>query len=380
MNTALLMLVLEAFAPAVRPEAVTEPDADPTATHAEIAALVQAGRLDEASARLAAASLPAAARHRLVGLVALRRGDHQAAALAFAAALKDRPDDAALRLHLASAELGRGDPAAALLALEGTETLGLRVVAQPLLLARARQGTGDLDGAYATLVSATRRFPTELGPRIELMALCAGQDLRAAARAWADEVVALAGDRLDRDTAAAIFAATWRDREALGLLETLASRFGDDVELRAHLAYAWAGQGSWYTAATLFERAGPGYAFEAADQYRLAGLSARALAHNARVADAARRIEQRIEILFAGGQMARVVALQAEAERVGAWRPSTRLRLAHAQWRLGQHARAAALARGLVDGDQADGARALLRAMGLRATGQQAPADADEGG
>jgi tetratricopeptide (TPR) repeat protein len=368
MNPAVvLVLVLLGPAPA-------EADAvDPNLVYGEIAAQIEGDRLDEAEVRLAAADLPEAASRRLAGLIALRRGRFDAAVEDFEAALAARPDDAALRLYLASAELGRDAPRAALAALEGTASLGETVIAQPLLLARARQGTGDLDGAYAVLEAASRRFPGEVAPRLELMALCAEQDLRGAARAWASSIVELRGDALARDEAAAIFAATNGDPDALPLLEDLVLARGDDAELRARLAYAWAGQDRWYAAATLFERASGTagtYAFEAADQYRMAGFTARALTNNsrvrdgARVGDGARRAEQRIDILFGAGELARVVALQPELERTGVARPATRMRLAHAHWRLGQYARAAELARGLLDTDEADRARSLLRAIG----------------
>jgi tetratricopeptide (TPR) repeat protein len=362
MNPAVvLVLVLLGPAPA-------EADAvDPNLVYGEIAASIEGDRLDEAEARLAAAVLPEAASRRLAGLIALRRGRFDAAVDDFEAALAARPDDAALRLYLASAELGRQDARAALAALQGTASLGETVIAQPLLLARARQGTGDLDGAYAVLEAASRRFPGEVAPRLELMALCAEQDLRGAARAWASSIIELRGDALARDEAAAIFAATSGDPEALPLLEDLVLARGDDAELRARLAYAWAGQDRWYAAATLFERASGTagtYAFEAADQYRMAGFTARALTNNSRVGDTARRVEQRIDILFGAGALARVVALQPQLERTGSARPATRMRLAHAHWRLGQYARAAELARGLLDTDEADRARSLLRAIG----------------
>ncbi len=380
MNPAvLLVLVLLGPVPA------EADDVDPNLVYGEIAAQIEGDHLDEAEARLAAAALPEAATRRLAGLIALRRGRFDAAVGHFEAALAARPDDAALRLYLASAELGREDAKAALVALEGTASLGETVIAQPLLLARARQGTGDLDGAYTVLEAASRRFPAEVAPRIELMALCADQDLRDAARAWASSVVELRGDALRRDEAAAIFAATGSDPDALPLLEDLVLARGDDAELRARLAYAWAGQGRWYAAATLFERAsgsGGTYAFEAADQYRMAGFTARALTNNSRVGDAARRAEQRIDILFGAGALSRVVALQPALERAGVARPATRMRLAHAHWRLGQYARAAELARGLLDTDEADRARSLLRAIGrddTSATTTTEPAPEGEG-
>jgi len=275
--------------------------------------------------------------------------------------------DTIAKLREAAALLERGDAAAALVAMDGTDTLAETMIAQPLLLARAKLGTGDVDGAYVVLEQATRRFPDEIAPRLELVAICVDQELPAAARAWASSVVELRGADLDRETAEAIMTALWRDRGALPVLEDLALRFGG---LRAHLAWAWSSHGHWYTAATLFERASGSagsHAFEAADQYRLAGFTSRALAHNARVTDDAKRIDQRIDILFGVAEMARVVALEPAAILAGAVQTATRVRIAEAHWRLGNHARATALARDLLATDQASRARMLLGAMGRAA-------------
>ncbi len=381
MNVACLLVLAVLAGPAASAEASAPVvDVSAQAEYDAIVAAIDAGALETAAARIASAALPIDAEDRLRGVLALRRGAHDDAVRHLEAALARSPADAALRLYLASAQLGRDDAKAALAALHGTDALGATVVAQPLLLARARMGTGDDAGAYAALEAASRRFPREVAPRLEAMVLCARQSLGAAAVAWAQDIVALQGDALDRDTTLAIVAAIGRERAALPLLEELAARSPEDAELRAHLAHAWSAHGHWYAAATLFESASGTagtYAFEAADQYRLAGFASRALAHNARVDDAARRVDQRIDILFGAGEMARVVALQPEATRVGAMGSSTRMRLAHAHFLLGQHALAAALARTLLGSDEDDRARTLLRATG-RARGDGADAGAED--
>lgn len=330
----------------------------------EISDLVAHGRLDEATRRLADATLPEGARHRLAGWIALRRGELPIAIDELERALAIGPDDPTLRLYLASARLEHGDPRGALETLAGTESLATSTVAQPLLHARVLTANGNFDEAYRVLQSAATRFPNDQAPQLEAMALCASQQLPACARSWAEQLGD--DDSLDRDTALAIFAATWRDRNALPLLERLAGRWPDDAELTARLAHAWSAQQKWYAAARLFEtatRRGGDYAFEAADQYRLAGFDARALALNAEVTDPRRRLGQRIDILFAAGKYARVVALAASAADVGL-DDAVRMRIAHAHWQLGQHVQATAAARALLDSSEATSARALLRAMG----------------
>lgn len=342
--------------------------ADVPMRYAEIERLVLAGNTGEARERLAQASLPDDARLRLEGLLALHEDRPEDAARAFSEALERHPDDTTLRLHLARARLEHGDPARALSALRGTEALARTRVVQPLLHAHALLGLGRDDEAYAVLVRAAGHFPTELAPRLELMALAAREDLRAAARGWAEAVLAL-GPTLDRSVALAILQALHRDPEALALLEDVAARLPSDPEIAAHLAHAYAAAGRPHVAATLFERAtllGGDHAFEAADQHRLAGHTARALTMNARVRVPARQLEQRLEILFGAGDMARVVALAPQLSRAGLDHPRHLVRLAYAHYVLGQHARATVLAERLLSTDEAERARSLLSAMGRR--------------
>ncbi|MFO0631894.1 MAG: hypothetical protein U0168_03495 [Nannocystaceae bacterium] len=240
--------------------------------------------------------------------------------------------------------------------------------AQPLLREAHRAGArGHADAAYAAFAQAADDFPDAAAPRLELVALCAEQSLFTAARAWAESIPAAA---LDATAARLVLAALHRDRAALPLLERIAARLRDDPEIVARLAHAWAAAGQPYTAAMLFERAwalGGDHAFAAADQWRMAGQSRRALAMNARVTDTARRLDQRASILFAAGQYARVVALEPAMRRAGVDGELARQRLAHAHFALGQHARASELARSLLGGRYDANARALLSAMGRSA-------------
>ena len=273
-----------------------------------------------------------------------------------------------LSLYLASSLLELGRAEAARRALEGTEGLAETLVAQPLLVARAALADGDPDAAYAALVAATEDFPELTAPRLELVAMCSRLGLRASARAWGWDLVGL---RPDRDTALAVFDLLYADRRAWPLLETLAAQHGDDAEMVGHLAYAYAADERYFAAATLFDRASVGgedLAFEAADQYRMAGETHAALVMNARVSERRRRLEQRLGILIAAGEMARVVALEDAMRRAGLGDPRHRYNLAFAHYALGEYARATDLARGLSDTSYADRARALLDAMGRAPT------------
>lgn len=269
-----------------------------------------------------------------------------------------------LSLYLASSllELGRYDDAAE--ALEASVSLSSELLAHPLLVARTASARGDLDRAYATLVRATRDFPQATAPRLELVALCSQLDLSSSARDWAEQ---LAGLEPDRETALAVFDLLYADAQAWPVLERLAAQHGDDAEMVGHLAYAYAANERYYAAASLFERAtlgGEDLAFEAADQFRMAGDTHAALVMNARVAERRRRLEQRLGILIAAGEMARVVALEPAMREAGLREPRHRYNLAFAHYALGEFAQATDLARGLSNTPYADRGRALLDAMG----------------
>lgn len=373
MTYATLRLVMYMFAAAGPARAPDDPE---LVQYAAIERAIRVGALDDAAAQLSTATLDAPNRARLEGLLALARGDAAAAARAFTTALAAH-DDPPLRLHLAQAELALGHAEAAARALVGTEALATTTAAQPLLQGRVALALGHDADAYAAFVLASRNFPDEPTAMLELVALCADRGLDAAARAWAGAWLALPETAIDRAGALVVLSALHRDRAALPLLESIALRFPGDAEVIARLAHAWAAAEYHRTAAGLFERAarrGGDTWFAAADQYRMAGATERALAANARVRGDATRLDQRASILFAAGRHARVVALAPALARAGVSGPATRLRLAHAHYALGQYAQASSIARSLLGGALEGPARALLAATGRIAEADDAPA------
>jgi len=342
------------------------PSPDPAAAFAEIAKRIESGDLQRAEHDLHAAELPPALAERLRGALALARSDYASAERSFAKVAREQPDDLHVRLHWARAQIGLQRWNDALQTLEKTRSRTRTVLAQPLLRAEALVGVGDLEGAYAELEAAARQFPDAAAPRLELMALCADQGLEGAAVAWAEALVALPQGRSEA-SAQAVFVALYQRASALPLLERVAALHPTSATLRAALAHAYAATHHPGAAARLFEEAvrlGGDYAFEAADQYRLARETSAALQANARVSDPSRRLEQRLHVLFEAGMAARVVALYGELRERGLDRPEVRLRVAYAFQALGQTARAASLARSLEGTAEASRARALLTAMG----------------
>lgn len=340
--------------------------ADPSPT-AEVKALLEAGKSAEAAAALE--TLPEAMRPRFEGLLALEEGDPARAAEAFERALAaGETEDPALRLHLAHAYLLSDRPEAALEAVEAASAVASTLVAQPLIEARARRALGDKAGAYAVLARAAGTFADEIRPHLELVALAEEVGLRHHARAFTARLLEVGPDALEPDAALAVFHLLVQDPEALPLLEAVARRFPADPELTSRLAHAYARAEKWYASARLFEEAtrlGGTFAFEAADQYRMAGRFRDALRLNARVEDD-RRSAQRLTILFEAGAYARVVALTDPPQD-----PASIYRRAYAHYNLGHRSRAATLARSLLEVEEEEAAayqasaRALLEAMGL---------------
>ncbi|MBT8491901.1 MAG: tetratricopeptide repeat protein [Deltaproteobacteria bacterium] len=307
-------------------------------------------------------------RTRFRALIALRQGQLQRAARLFEEALRMSPGEPNLSIYLAHVYLESDRAKDSIRVLAQAKPAPTKILARPLLKARAEQRTGDDAGAYSTLVQAHRDFPREPLPVLELCALSARLSLRAEARRWASKLVAR--KQLGRDTALALVHSIYTDPEAAALLEALAARFPDDPQIRAHLAYGYAATKHHYVAGSLFEAAtglGGEYAFEAADQYRLAGMTRAGLAMNSKVRPAKRRLLQRMGLLFSAGALARVTAMEASLQAAGVLDTDARYRLAYAHYRLGNTETATRHARKLLSTDMARPARSLLQVMGRRA-------------
>lgn len=330
-------------------------------TPAELQALVDAGRLDEAEAALLA--LPEPERAPWVGQIAMKRGAWPDAVLAFEQAeqaMEAPPPE--LYLYLALCYLRAGRAQQSVQAAERASALAEQRVAQPLVEARARREVGDTAGAYRVLERAARAFPHDPQVRLELVALLQSSGLLNAARRVAVE---LAGMRLEDQTRLTIFDLLHRDPHARPLLEWLAAAAPEDPQTTAHLAHHYAATGESLAAARLFARAtaqGGDFGFEAADQFRVAGRVDEALEANAEVHDVPRRQAQRLAILFEGARYARVVALARRGTLPA--EPASSYRIAYAHYALGEYAEATRRAEALLGTDYEASGQALLRAMG----------------
>ncbi|MEM1034176.1 MAG: hypothetical protein AAGN82_27810 [Myxococcota bacterium] len=274
------------------------------------------------------------------------------------------PADPRAQLRRALDDVEHARYRAALAAVDAMQDQPDTALVRGLIRARALRGLGRDAPAFRALEQTAAAFPDEDAPKLELLALCRDLGLRARARHWATELLA---GRPTRPRVMTVLEALYDDAAALPLLERAAAPFHEDGDVLYRLAHAYAAARHRHAAGTLFARAaqrGRAAAFEAADQFRLAGATRRALRLNARVADETKRLRQRVRILSDAQRFARTVALEAEARRLGIDDPNVRYRFAYARFRLGQEDRATELARALVGTEVEDPATALLRALG----------------
>lgn len=318
--------------------------------------LIEAKRWDDAEAQLA--SISPDARARFEGLIAQGRGEPAKAAKAFERALMATPDIPQLHLHAAHAYFKLKQFEAVLRHVQAASVLKTEAVAQPLLESRALEGLNRDAEAYIVLKDACEIFTDTFRPCLELAVLTHRKKLPGEVRYAVNKVLALDPDR---DTALGLFHLLYGDRDALAMLEQIVARFPKDAELRAHLGHVYARKRQWFSAARLFEEAtnlGGPYAFEAADQYRMAGRYGHALRMNGQASSSDTQKAQRLAILFEDKQYARIVAMNAQFKA-----PDSRYRVAYAHYSVGDYVDAELLSKALLGTSYGEEARALLEAM-----------------
>jgi hypothetical protein len=273
------------------------------------------------------------------------------------------PDHAPLRILRAHALLAQGRHAAVLDVLARAD-LDDHDPAVALLRAAAHEDAEDPASAYAALRGAALEHELHAGLRRELVLLCARHRMFTAAKTWASTITPA---ELGRDVALFVLQQLRAESGALELARWLAAAFPDDAEVQGQLGWVASAAGRTHAAATAFERAtrlGADLASAAAEHYRAAGRHRQALSMNALVTDPQRRAEQRFDILFESGAMARAIVAGEALAAAHGLSPRRRYDMAYAHYVLRQHAEATTHARKLVDTNGAGRAAALLRAMG----------------
>ncbi|MGH1344580.1 MAG: tetratricopeptide repeat protein [Nannocystales bacterium] len=318
---------------------------------------IDRGDLQEAKDAMADADLSPVARATLRGRLALAESRPADAARQFEQAVELAPEHVPLRLLWAHALLRAdrpGEVGAALKPLSGKDPAVAR------LRAAAEEANGNPGAAYAALEGASRANPDDLELKRQLVLLCAREGLLEPTRAW---IETLTPKQLGRVMALAVLQEIRSDAHALPLARQLASAFPNDAEVHAQLGWVASSAGAPAEASRAFARAvslGADEAYAGAEHARAAGRHREALRLNARVGDDTKRAEQRFDILFESGKLARAIAA-AQSLRLS---PRRRYNLAYAHYGLQQVAEASTHARTLTGTDYAARAQTLLRAMG----------------
>ncbi len=280
------------------------------------------------------------------------------AAKSFERALLATPDVPQLHVHAAHAYFKLKRFKDVLRHSRAASALKEQSIAQPLLEARALVGLKRDGEAYTVLSQACQTFKNEFRPCLELAALAHRKTLTEDVRRIAQDIMIR---NPDRDAVISLFHLLYTDSKALPFLERLVARYPTDPEIRGHLGHVYAGNQKWVSAARLFEDAtaqGGRYAFEAADQYRMAGRYRHALRMNGQLPSSRRQAAQRVAILFEQRQYARIVAMDSSFNDSG-----SNYRVAYSHYAVGDHAGASKRARALLETSYQDEAAALLRAM-----------------
>lgn len=292
----------------------------------EVGALMAQERWEEALTAAREAPVREATRASLIGLIAMRTGAHEQAVASFQRALQLGPRRERLYLYLAWSHYHLDEPRRAREALTEVKSAAAQAPLYWLLRGRLARDAGDPEAAYDVLLRGNRRFPEDRPLARELGYVLVEFGALEGARRFLAPTLTSAGDE----------ATIWFD--AMRLLRVLSDR-GDNDEalfytelLRARLpsraaqidalaAHLHARARRPVAAANLFARAtlrgGESFAFEAADQYRVAQMTEDAMQWNSRVADRRRRLEQRFLILTEAGRWARAAVVGRELNAAG---------------------------------------------------------------
>ena len=318
--------------------------------------LIEAKKWDEAEAKLVTVS--PGTRPRLEGLIAQGRGQSAKAAEAFERALVATPGVPQIHLHAAHAYFQLGQFNEVLRHARAAQSIKNEAVAQPLLEARALEALKRDGDAYVVLNHACNAYQEDFRPCLELAALAHRKELTLEVRRAVRRTLSLGPDR---DACRAAFHLLKKDPPALPLLEQIVALYPKDAEFRGLLAHVYANHQKWFSAARLFEEAvrlGGNYAFEAADQYRMAGQYGHALRMNGKAAATQAQRIQRLSILFEQKRYARIVAMKTPFKDLG-----SRYRIAYAHYAVGDDNGALRHAQALLDTSYREEATALIKAL-----------------
>ncbi len=316
-----LVLALALFAPLVA--TASDDELDYVALAAQ---LVRDGNYDRAAEALkqvdpGAEGVDLITYHTARGMVALELQQQDLAAEAFGDAIAAGQTDPLIHLYRAQALFGLERYADAVKALDEAGD-GIKAISGAWLMrAHAQWMLGQRQTALDTLTRAGEQFPgnTAFLRRQVFYLIDAGlhQEAAALGRKF------LARGEAKAEDYAAIGTALRRSKsydEALGFLESAHLKYPDDGNIVKALAQTWLERGDTLAAAEILVRQAerePALMPEAAELFRRAGHSVRALALNARVADQSKKLKQRVGILVQLRRYEQVSGMEDALYRVG---------------------------------------------------------------
>lgn len=326
-------------------------DAEPEVDYVELAALlVRDGEYERAADAIGKADttredFDAIKYHTVRGMIALEQQQLEDAANAFAAAIDAGQDDPLIHLYRAQAWFGleRFEDAIAAIDAAGDAVNGLS--GAWLMRAHAQWMLGRRQAALQTLSDASARFPGNTSfQRRQVFYLIESGLYQEASQLGRDYLTRAEGKPADF---VAIGTALRRGRsfdEALRFLESARLRYPSDGDIVKALAQTWLERGDPLAAAEILARQAqmdPSLRVEAAELFRRAGHTSRALTINAQVPDSARKLKQRLGLLVELKRYDEVASMEEALYRAGLLSDEDlRYALAYAYFRSGEYAKA----------------------------------------
>ncbi len=294
----------------------------------EVGRLMQESRWQEALDVAREAPVREGTRASLIGLISMRRGAYAEAIEAFEEALRLGPERETIYLYLAWSHYSLGAQDEATEALARVKSKDARGALYWLLSGRIARDSKRPSKAYEVLLRGHRLFPEERSIARELGLLLVEFGALRHARSILLPVLTNATVSYDESWADAtrllqVLTAREQEDEAMFYTALMRARWPEDgARLDALDAHLHARAGRPRSAARAFERAtlrgATSYAFEAADQYRVARQSDAALRWNGKVSDRQKRLSQRFLILTEAGRWSRAAVTARQLQRLGA--------------------------------------------------------------
>ncbi len=307
-------------------------------------------RLDDAEKLLGQVEAEEADLEGLWGVLALRRANYQEAVKRFTQVLKLAPQKNGTWLYLGQAHYELREYEKAAQALAKGEASGKNILSWYLLYSRAERESGDLQQAFLILKRAKERFPEEVSVVGEIAEIYLRGGLYAHALQMGRDLVFKSSERA-LWVAESLRQAARLDY-AITLLEELRLASPENPQIIGRLALCYSASDKHRAAGRLLAPLAKTHAklaYAAAEEFRLADETRRALAMNALVSDKAKQLRQRITILVEARLYDRALTLLGDLEALGSVDDTMLYRLAFAALELNELALAKKLAAQIKD-------------------------------